>query len=82
MSSHEKFIFLEDDAILSPYFLTFMNASLNYYKNVSKVMGVTGWKYPCGELESPNRIIFTVLLSRGHGALGETGGKCMNVMTQ
>ena len=59
--SHEKFIFLEDDAILSPYFLTFMNACLNYYKNVTKVMGVTGWKYPCGQLTSPDGIIFTRL---------------------
>ena len=60
-SHHDKFIFLEDDAELSSHFLIFMNACLNYYKDKKKVMGITGWKYPCGALQDNNKVVFTRL---------------------
>lgn len=58
---YDKLIFLEDDAELSPIFLEFMNASLNYYKEKKNVMGITGWKYPCKPQANNDKIIFTRL---------------------
>lgn len=58
---YDKFIFLEDDAELSPIFLEFMNASLNFYKENDNVMCVTGWKYPCKPQLNNEKVIFTRL---------------------
>lgn len=41
-----KIIVIEDDLVLSPYFLKFMNASLDLYKNESRVMQVSGYIFP------------------------------------
>ena len=41
-----KVIVLEDDMISSPYFLKFMNDSLNYYQNSKKVISIQGYMYP------------------------------------
>lgn len=41
-----KIIVLEDDLVTSPYFLNFMNASLDYYRDENKVWHISGWNYP------------------------------------
>ena len=41
-----KVIVVEDDIVTSPYFLTFMNDSLEYYKNNKKVWHISGWNFP------------------------------------
>ncbi len=43
-------IILEDDLILSPYFLNHMNTTLKRYANEKKVMEVTGYIYPVEHL--------------------------------
>lgn len=40
-----KVIVVEDDTILSPYFLRFMNDALNRYENNPEVFAVGGWNY-------------------------------------
>lgn len=40
----EEFIFLEDDIVISPNFLQYMNAGLQYYKEDKKVFAVCGFK--------------------------------------
>lgn len=40
--NYEQFIVLEDDLICSPYFLHFMNSSLNEFKNFQKVWTING----------------------------------------
>ena len=42
----ERIIVLEDDLVLSPYFLSFMNHALDIYADQEKVMEVTGYLYP------------------------------------
>ena len=41
-----KVIVVEDDIVTSPYFLTFMNDSLEYYEDNKKVWHVSGWNFP------------------------------------
>jgi hypothetical protein len=46
LNQHEMAIFLEDDNFLSPYFLSFMNKALDYYKDNEKVICVSGSSFP------------------------------------
>ena len=46
VNQYEKIIVLEDDIVTSPYFLNFMNDSLNFYEKTSKVWHISGWNYP------------------------------------
>ena len=46
VNEYGKVIVLEDDLVTSPYFLKFMNAALEFYKNEEKVMHITGYSYP------------------------------------
>lgn len=46
VNKYEKVIVLEDDIVTSPYFLNFMNDSLNFYEQESKVWHISGWNYP------------------------------------
>jgi len=46
ISSHGKIIVLEDDLLLSPHFLKYMNDALNIYENEEKVACIHGYVYP------------------------------------
>lgn len=46
VNEHEKVIIMEDDLLTSPYFLKFMNDSLSFYENDSKVWHISGWTCP------------------------------------
>lgn len=46
VNQYGKIIVLEDDIVTSPYFLNFMNDSLNFYEKTSKVWHISGWNYP------------------------------------
>ena len=51
VNRYGKVIVLEDDLLLSPYFLSYMNNALNLYENEEKVMHVSGYVFPLdGEL--------------------------------
>ena len=45
-----KVIVLEDDLILSPYFLEYMNKGLVMYENVEEVISIHGYIYPLNKL--------------------------------
>lgn len=45
VNKHGKIIVLEDDIVTSPYFLTFMNESLEKYGDVKRVMHVSGFLF-------------------------------------
>jgi hypothetical protein len=42
---HDTFIFLEDDIIVSPDFLEFVNEGLEFYKNEDKVISISGFSH-------------------------------------
>jgi hypothetical protein len=46
VSQHGKVIVLEDDMLLSPYFLRFMNEGLEFYKNEERVISLHGYLFP------------------------------------
>ena len=45
-SKYKKAIIIEDDLLLSPFFLEFMNNNLNIYENSEKVASIHGYSYP------------------------------------
>ncbi len=45
VNEYGKIIVLEDDLLTSPYFLTFMNESLDVYREEKKVWHISGWNY-------------------------------------
>jgi hypothetical protein len=44
-----KIIVLEDDLLPSPYFLRYMNAALNHYRDSDEVISVHGYCYPVNQ---------------------------------
>ena len=57
ISKHGKIIVMEDDLVVSEYFLKFMNNSLNYYKYKKDVWHISGWNHPT-LLETPKDVFF------------------------
>ena len=52
LEQHDRVIVLEDDILVSPYFLEYMNSALKIYENEEAVASVHGYTYPI-ELELP-----------------------------
>jgi hypothetical protein len=48
----QKIIVLEDDLVTSPFFLQFMNQSLDFYEKDERVISVSGYIYPIKGLPS------------------------------
>ena len=46
LKDYESVIVLEDDIIVSPYFLNYINRSLDLYKNNEKIWHINGFCYP------------------------------------
>jgi hypothetical protein len=46
LSQYSKVIVVEDDLITSPYFLRYMNESLDFYEDDDRVICVSGYVYP------------------------------------
>jgi len=53
ISKYGKIIVLEDDLVVSPYFLSFMNNALNRYETNKRVFSITGYNYPRNLLKIP-----------------------------
>jgi len=45
-SKYDRIIVLEDDLIVSPFFLDYMNRALSLYENCEKVMQISGYMFP------------------------------------
>ena len=45
LSEHEELIFLEDDIIVAPDFLKFMNEGLEFYRNDDKIISISGFSH-------------------------------------
>jgi hypothetical protein len=50
LEHHESVIVLEDDLVVSPYFLSFMRDGLDTYVNDPSVASIHGYRYPVREL--------------------------------
>jgi hypothetical protein len=61
--TYEAAIVLEDDIITSPYFLKYMNLTLNYYKERKSVFSISGHNLPESRLQIPNDYAYDVYVS-------------------
>ena len=61
VNQYGKIIVLEDDIVVSPTFLNYMNDALDYYHDNHKIWHVAGWNYPM-ELETDQDIFFYRLM--------------------
>lgn len=50
VNEYEKVIVLEDDLVTSPYFLTFMNETLEKFENEEKIGHIQGYCFPLPQL--------------------------------
>jgi hypothetical protein len=65
MERFSRIIFLEDDIVTAPGFLTFMNGALDYYENNPRVLSVVGY---CPPIEIPTDLVAdTFSMSRYSG---------------
>ena len=46
LSKHESVIVMEDDLVVSPYFLQFMNEGLQLYRDEDRVASIHGYSFP------------------------------------
>lgn len=49
LSTHDSVIVMEDDLVVSPYFLKFMNEGLQHYRDEERVASIHGYCYPVEE---------------------------------
>ena len=58
LEEYGKVIVVEDDLVLSPYFLQYMNGALDYYKNDQKIWSISGYSFPMKSLKNYNHDVF------------------------
>lgn len=58
IKKYGKVIVIEDDLILSPYFLNYMNGALDYYKEDSKIWAISGYSFPMRSLKNYPHDVF------------------------
>ena len=63
LQEYEAVIVLEDDIVTSPYFLNFMNKSLNYYINNKSVISISGYNFPPAKIKIPSEYKYDVYIS-------------------
>ena len=54
---HESVIVLEDDNIVSKFFLDYINSGLNIYKDDQKICAINGFSYPVSKKGLPNHFL-------------------------
>jgi hypothetical protein len=75
MKNHSKAIILEDDILVSKYFLDYMNSSLNLYKKKKKIWHISGWNYNI-KLKSEHDVYFTRTMNCWGWATWKDRWKC------
>jgi hypothetical protein len=60
---YQRVIVVEDDLVVAPQFLYFLNAALEKYKNENSLMHVTGYMYPIPEFKEQTDALFLPFMS-------------------
>ena len=63
LKSHDGVIVVEDDIITSPYFLTYMNKALDYYKDRKSVFSISGHSHSPSRFRVPDDYAYDVYAS-------------------
>lgn len=58
IEKYGKVIVIEDDLVLSPYFLSYMNDALDYYEEDEKIWAISGYSFPMRSLKNYDHDIF------------------------
>ena len=58
LEEYGKVIVVEDDLVLSPYFLQYMNGALDYYKDDQKIWSISGYSFPMKSLKNYDHDVF------------------------
>jgi hypothetical protein len=56
--SHGRVIVVEDDLVVAPFFLQYMNGALDRYRDEDKVMAVSAYMYPVRDPEALPKLFF------------------------
>jgi len=75
MKNHSKAIILEDDILVSKYFLDYMNSSLNLYKKKKNIWNISGWNYKI-KIKSEHDVYFTRTMNCWGWATWKDRWKC------
>lgn len=67
IETHKKVIVLEDDLLVTPDFLNFMNDSLNFYYNEKSIWSISGFNIPIKMPRSYNHDVYLSLRSSSWG---------------
>ena len=58
INEYGKVIVVEDDLVLNPYFLNYMNDALNFYENKEEIWSISGYSFPMKSLEKYPHDVF------------------------
>jgi hypothetical protein len=58
INKYGKIIVLEDDIVVAPFFLKYMNEALDKYENEERVATISGYNYPIGNLIKDRETFF------------------------
>ena len=58
LEEYGKVIVVEDDLVLSKYFLDYMNGALDYYKDVEDIWAISGYSFPLKSLKKYPHDVF------------------------
>jgi hypothetical protein len=78
LEEFDKVIVLEDDLLVSPRFLSYMNTALETYRNESSVMQVSGYMFPVKEFANQTDAIFLPFTSSWGWATWRRAWQCFD----
>lgn len=58
LKKYGKVIVVEDDLVLSPHFLQYMNGALDYYQDAPEVWSISGYSFPMKSLKKYEHDVF------------------------
>lgn len=67
VNERERVIVLEDDLVVSPYFLSYMNMALETYQDEEKVMHISGYMFPVDNTDLPETFFLRTASCWGWG---------------
>lgn len=65
MAEYGRAIVLEDDILVSPHFLRFMNDALEFYQDKRQVWHISGWNFPIAAADLPSSFLWRTALGWG-----------------
>lgn len=65
MAEYGRAIIMEDDILVSPHFLRFMNDALDFYEDKKQIWHISGWNFPVPAADLPSSFLWRTALGWG-----------------